>query len=93
MEIYIKNSEGQLQETNLRQILSYAFEKAKFKMENGSFEGENHMWVGIIQESKKPSKVVTNICFEEDGNTITELKVFETPIVRVEDENNSKQII
>lgn len=93
MELYFKNSEGQLQETNLRQILSNAFGKAGFKMDNGSFEGENHKWVGIVQESKKPSEVVTNITFEDDGNTITGLKVFETPINRVKDEDNSKQIV
>lgn len=93
MELYFKNQEGQLQETNLRQILSHAFIEAGFEMDNGSFKGENHMWVGIVQESKKPSQVVTNICFKDDGNTITELKVFETPIRRVVDEDNSKRIV
>jgi len=29
-------------------------------MDNGSFKGEDHMWLGIVQESKKPSQVVTN---------------------------------
>ena len=93
MELYFKNSNGSLQETNLRQVLSHAFIKAGFEMDNGSFEGENHKWVGIVQESKKPSEVVTNITFEDDGNTITGLKVYETPIKLVKDEDNSKQII
>jgi len=31
MELYFKNTEGQLQETNLRQILGNAFNKAGFK--------------------------------------------------------------
>jgi hypothetical protein len=93
MELYFKNEEGLLQETNLKQILSNAFNKAGFKMDNGSFNNENHNWIGIVQESKKPSEVVTNITFEDDGNTITGLKVFETPIERVVDEDSSKQIV
>lgn len=93
MELYFKNSNGSLQETNLRQVLSHAFIKAGFEMDNGSFEGENYNWVGIVQESKKPSEVVTNIEFEDDGNTIIGLKIYETPIRRVKDEDDSKQII
>ena len=93
MELYFKNTDGQLQETTLRQILGNAFNKAGFKMDNGSFKGEDHMWLGIVQESKKPSQVVTNISFKEDGNTITELKVYEAPIKRIVDESNSKQIV
>ena len=85
MELYFKNSQGQLQETNLRQILSDSFKRSGFTLENGSFPGEDHMWVGIVQESKKPSEIVTNITFKDDGNTITGLKIYETPIKRVKD--------
>ena len=56
MELYFKNSEGQLQETNLRQILSKALKTANFKMDNGSFDGENHKWIGVVQKSKKKLK-------------------------------------
>jgi hypothetical protein len=93
MELYFKDSEGKLQEVKLISILKTAFTCAGFKMENGSFEGENHHWIGIVQESKKPSQVVTNITFKDDGNTITGLKVYESPIKRIVDEDNSKQVI
>ena len=93
MELYFKNSEGQLQETNLRQILSDALHKANFKMDNGSFDGENHKWIGVVQKSKNKTQVVTNITFEDDGNTVTGLKVYETPIVKIVDEENSRQVI
>lgn len=93
MELYFKNSEGQLQETNLRQILCDAFGKAGFKMDNGSFEGENHQWIGIVQESEKPSEVLTNITFKDNGNTITGLEIYETPIKWVVDEDNAKKIV
>lgn len=93
MELYFKNSEGQLQETTLCQVLSNAFKKAGLKIENGCFSDENHMWLGIIQENKKPAQVTTNITFNNDGNTITGLNVYETPIKRIIDEDNSRQII
>jgi hypothetical protein len=65
MELYFKNSEGQLQETNLRQILSNALKTANFEMDNGSFDGENYKWIGVVQKSKNKTQVVTNItlCF------------------------------
>ena len=56
MELYFKNSNGQLQETNLRQILSDALKTANFEMDNGSFDGENHKWIGVVQKSKNKTK-------------------------------------
>jgi hypothetical protein len=93
MEIYIKNSKGQLEETTLYQVLKNAFGSAGFKMENGSFSGENHRWIGIVQESKKPSEVVTNITFNDKGDTITGVRVYETPIMRVVDSDHSRQVV
>ena len=93
MELYFKNSNGQLQETNLRQILSKALKTANFEMDNGSFDGENHKWIGVVQKSKNKTQVVTNITFLDDGNTITGLHVYETPIIKVVDEENSRQVV
>jgi hypothetical protein len=93
MELYFKNSEGQLQETNLIQILSNALKTANFKMDNGSFEGDNHKWIGVVQKSKNKTQVVTNITFLDDGNTITGLNVYETPIITLVDEENSRQVV
>jgi hypothetical protein len=93
MEIYIKNTKGQLEETTLYQVLENAFGNAGFKMENGSFSNENHRWIGIVQESKKPSEVVTNITFNDKGDTITGVKVYETPIKRIVDSDHSRQVV
>ena len=93
MEIYVKNSKGQLEETTLIQVLQMALNEAGFKMENGSFSGENHRWIGIVQESKKPAEVVTNITFNDKGDIITGVKVYETPIKRVVDSDNSRQVV
>lgn len=93
MEIYYKNKDGKLQETNIFELLNNAFVKAGFNMDNGSWKEDNHNWLGVIQESKKPEQVTTNITFENDMNTITELKVYTAPIKRVVDDDNSKQII
>ncbi len=93
MELYFKNKNGQLEETNLMQILSKSLEIANFKMDNGSFEGENCKWIGVVQKSKNKTQVVTNITFLDDGNTITGLHVYKNPIIQVVDEDNSEQII
>lgn len=93
MEIYIKDKDGKLQETTLFNLLNKAFKKAGFKLENGSWNDENHNWIGVVQESKKPAQVTTNITFENNGNTITGLKVYVAPIKRVVDEDNSEQVV
>lgn len=93
MELYFKNEKGQLELTTLKDLLNYSFSKAGYEMDIGNFEGGNHHWVGVVQKSKKPSKVVTNILFKEDCNKITGLHVYETPIITVEDDDNSKQIV
>lgn len=41
----MKNSNRQLEETTLMQILEKALGEAGFKMDNGSFSGENHNWL------------------------------------------------
>lgn len=93
MEIYRKDKDGKLQETTLFDLLNDAFNKAGFTMGNGSWSNENHNWIGVIQESKKPEQVTTNITFENDGNTITGLNVYAAPIKRVVDEDNSRQVV
>ena len=93
MEIFYKNKQGQLEETNLKTLLSNAFKEAGFTLDNGRFEGEDYSWVGVIQENKSPSEITTNICFKDDDNTITQLKIFEAPIERVVVEDRSRQII
>lgn len=92
MELYLKNSKGQLEEANLVNVLEKAFSEAGFTMDSGEFTGEDHIWVGIVQESKS-SQIVTNITFKEDCKTITGLHIYETPIKRVIDEDDSKQLI
>jgi hypothetical protein len=79
--------------TSLQYVINSKANDTIYDQEVICFKGEDHMWLGIVQESKKPSQVVTNISFKEDGNTITELKVYEAPIKRIVDESNSKQIV
>jgi len=93
MEIYVKNDKGQLEETTLYVVLETAFNDAGFKMENGSFSDESHRWIGVVQESKKPAEVVTNITFNDKGDEITGIKIYETPIKRVVDSDHSRQVV
>lgn len=93
MEIFVKDEDGKWKETDLFKLLNTAFTKAGFVMENGSWDDENHNWIGIVQENKKSKQIVTNITFKNDGNTITGLNVYVIPIKRVVDNDNSKQII
>lgn len=92
-EVYFKNEKGQIQETTLKDLLQYHLNKSGFKMDIGRFEGEDCSWIDIVQESKKPSEVVTNIMFTDNGNVITDVNVYESPIRRIVDEDDGKQII
>lgn len=94
MELYIK-SEGVLKETTLSDVLKQQLRAAGFDMDNGSFSDENHNWIGIIQErkGKNAAQITVNITLDDDGNTITGVKVYEAPIRKVIDEDNSKQIV
>lgn len=93
MEIYLKDEDGRLQEITLLYLLDKAFNKAGFKMENGSWSDENHNWIGIVQENKKPEQIITNIIFENDGNTIIDLNVYIAPIKIIVDNDNSRQLV
>lgn len=93
MEIYYKNSRGRLVATTLMKALDTALKNSEFKMDNGSFPGENYNWIGIIQKNNTPSEVTINIIFEDDGNTIIGVKVFETPIIEIVDHDNTRQLI
>lgn len=94
MEIYVKNSEGELKQTDLKSLLISSFDKAGLQMDNGSFEKEDHQWLGIVQRDKDNTVEVTvNITFKDDRNSITGLKVYKSKIKMVVDDENSKQII
>jgi len=93
MEIYKKDKDGKLQETNILILLTNALNKAGFKLENGSFEYEHCSWVGVVKDSKNSTQVTVNICFEDCGNVITHLNVYEAPIKKIVDEDNMRQII
>lgn len=93
MEIYIKDIDGKLQEITLFDLMDKALRNAGFTMKNGSWCNENHNWIGVIQESEKSEQVTTNITFENDGNTITGLNIYASPIKRVVDDDNSRQIV
>lgn len=87
MELYFKNKKGQLEEVKFQSVLIHKLRKAGFQMENLDYV------VGVVQRSKKPSKVVINITFDEGTDNIDGFHVYETPIVEMEDHDNSTQII
>ena len=87
MEIYYKNIDGQLEQTTFKAILDSKLREAGFEMENLDYI------VGVVQRSKRPSRVVVNIFFKEGTDKIEGLHVYETPIVEMEDDDNSRQIV
>lgn len=93
MEIYVKNKQNQLEETTLYNIIELALENSAFKMDNGRFSDGSSRWIEIIQESENTTQVLIEILFDDSGDTITDLNVHETPILRVVDNDNSKKII
>lgn len=92
MKIYFGKNKKESRQVSLRALLTSKLLESGFKLDNGSFEGESHAWVGVVQETKKPSQVLVNICFN-DEDAITEVKVYETPIITTLDNDQSKQII
>lgn len=92
MKIYSGKNKKEAKQTTLKRLLIDSLIESGFKLDNGSFDDENHSWVGIVQESNKPSQVLINVCFN-DSDEITEVKVYETPIVTIVDDDRCKQII
>lgn len=92
MELYRKNKEGQLQETNLRFVLKKQFANAGYEVELGRNNDESARWLEIKKEDNK-TQVTISILFEEDYNAIDEINIFSAEIKRVVDEENSIRII
>ena len=93
MEIYIEDTDGKLQKTTLLRLMNEALVAAGFKMDNVTWSNENYNLLGIIQENKNSEQITTNIVFNNDENSINGLSVYVTPIKRVIDEDNTKQLI
>ena len=95
MEIYYKDKEGKLQETTLLNLLTKSFKQSGFKLNNGAWPKEDHYWLGVVQKShdKQPKEITTNITFKNNGNTISGVNVYISPIVTIVDNDNMEQLI
>lgn len=93
MELYIKNKQGQLEEVSLINVFEKALNDAGFEMDNGSFQGEDHSWIGIIQNGIRECEILTNIQFKSNGNKVCGLNVYTTPIKTILDKDNSVKLV
>jgi len=93
MKIYYGKNKKKAEKISFQELLIQKLAEAGYKMDNGAWSNENYSWVGIVQESEKPSQVVINISFDTKEDVINGIAAFETPIVTKPDEDRSKQII
>ncbi len=91
--IYVRDTDGKLQETTLAELLIRQLQESEFKMDN-LLPADDVNIIGIVQESESPSVQTTvNLEFEKDGNTFTGVKVYQCPIVRIVAEDEMKRIV
>lgn len=92
MELYFKNEDGQLQETSLMDLFIQSLNDNDFTTSVGSFDNQDCNWVEIIQDEES-KRVMVNVIFKDDLNSVDSVNVYLTPIKRVVDEENSEKLI
>lgn len=94
MEVYVKNSNGLLEETDLRELIVKQLDNLDAEIDVGSFSDGSCRWIEVIQTNKEETLQVTvGIEFKENLNEIERVKVYTAPIMKVVDNDNSKSLI
>lgn len=98
MKIYIqKTEEKSITEISLYDLFEHMLEgsvslKKNTKIEADSFNDKSGKWIEIKEKQKK--KIISLVLmFNDEGDKLTDLSVFKTPIKTIIDEENTKQII
>lgn len=93
MKLYTLNDKGNRVRISLADAITKALESSGFSLDNGEFDGEDHRWVGIIQENKNSQQVTINLGFNEAGDVIQSVHAYVAPIRRVVIEDDAKMIV
>ena len=98
MKVYIGKNKKEAKQIDFQDLLIMKLAEAGIEMDNGSFSGEDHSWVGILKNDHKtnkvdPKQVCVNLTFSPKNDTIKEISIYIAPIITIIDEENQKKLI
>jgi hypothetical protein len=92
--IYYGKSKSKSHKVNLMDLMLTSFQENGFKPQHDSFGDESAAWIELTKKTQKPSLVTVNICFDyEERNRITEINIYENPIITIVDEEKTTVIV
>lgn len=92
--IYYGESKKKCHKVNLMDLLLHSLRENGFKAQQDQFGDESATWIELIKTTNKPSQITVNILFDcNDRNKITDISIFEAPIVTIVDEEKSLQLV
>ena len=96
MKIFVQDEDGKLQETNLRDLIAEKLAKDLFDCKPITIDANrltdgSGSWVEI--ENKLDDKIITvTISFDDEGDEITDVNVYLTPIKHIVDHDNTTRL-
>lgn len=98
MKLYLGKNKKEAKQIEFQDLLIMKLAEAGIEMDNGSFSGEDHSWVGILKNDQKtnkkdPKQVCINITFSPKNDSIKDVDVYVAPIITIVDEEHTKKII
>jgi len=91
--IYYGKSKSKSHKVNLMDLLLTTFSENGFKPQQDCFGDESAAWIELKKKTVKPSLVTVSIIFDfHDRNKITEINIYENPIVTIVDEDKTTVI-
>jgi len=88
--IYYGKSKSKSHKVNLMDLMLTAFQDNGFNPQQDSFGDESAAWIELTKKTLKPSLITVNIIFDyKDRNKLTEINIYENPIVTIVDHDNT----
>ena len=91
MELYIKEGD-QLKKTTLIKVLYKAIRNQKLLIEKDKFDDGSGSWISVKQTTSKPSEINTVFCFDDSGEVLEEIEVYESDIKTFVDDENMRKL-
>lgn len=91
MELYIKKGD-ELKKTTLIEVLYKAIKNQKLIAEMDKFNDGSGSWISVKQNTSKPSELNTVFGFNDSGDTLNEIEVYEADIKTFVDDENMRKL-
>lgn len=91
MKIYTGKNKRKSKQITFEDLLISKLKESGFKIHNDCFSDGSLSWIEVTQKTKKPSEITINFCFEDD--VIDTINVYETDIITILDNDNTKKLI